>query len=257
MPSSGAPARPAAGRAESRLVRCSSGSRPRKPSPTRIVTTPKTRLSASACSSSSRPRPPKAAPNATKTAVKPRTNSSAPVTMRVRGETWVRTAVTVVPDADASAAGAPVPTSPETYARYPGTSGSTQGEAKLISPTSAATPAATSSGPSVTSERKVSPTSLLLENAVDHATQVLRGDGTGVDRSHPPLRVDDDGGRDRVRREVAERQRHLPARVVQRGVGDGEPVDEGGGELLVGLLHVHAEELDARGEVVLRDLAEL
>src|SRR3954451_11011988 len=213
MPSSGAPASPAAGRAESRLVRCSSGSRPRKPSPTRIVITPKTRLSTSEYSSISRPKPPNAAPKATNTAVKPSTNSTAPSTMRVRGETPVRTAVAVPPPDGSSLSRSPVPTRPETYARYPGTSGSTQGEAKLISPTRAATPAATSSGPSVTSELKVSPTSLLPEDRVEHAAQVVLRDGTGVHGGHPAVPVQHDGRGDRVRGISPEGQRHLAARV--------------------------------------------
>src|SRR5205823_9755880 len=48
-------------------------------------------------------------------------------------------------------AGASAPTSAARYARYPGTSGTTHGEAKEIVPASSATPAASSSGPEIAS----------------------------------------------------------------------------------------------------------
>jgi hypothetical protein len=79
-----------------------------------MVMTPKIRLSRSACCSSSRPSPPNAVPKATNTAVKPSTNSTAPSTIRVRGETAVRTAVVVLPAPSTSDGAPPVPTSPAT-----------------------------------------------------------------------------------------------------------------------------------------------
>jgi hypothetical protein len=83
-----------------------------------MVTTPKIRVSTSPYSSSARPRPPNAAPKATNTAVNPSTNSSAPRTMRPRGErsSVVRTPVAVPPPPlrTGAAARVPVPTSPAT-----------------------------------------------------------------------------------------------------------------------------------------------
>ena len=87
-PSSGAPARPAFGRAEGRTMRPANENRsstPAKSSPSTIVSPPRTCVSTRACPVSRCPRPPRAAPYATKTTENPSTNSAVPATTRPRG----------------------------------------------------------------------------------------------------------------------------------------------------------------------------
>src|SRR5580693_8476071 len=87
-PSSGAPARPAFGRAAGRTMRPANENRSKAPansSPSTIVSPPRTRVSSRACPVSRWPSPPRAAPYATKTMENPSTNSAVPATTRPRG----------------------------------------------------------------------------------------------------------------------------------------------------------------------------
>src|ERR1700749_804141 len=89
-PSSGAPARPAFGRAEGRTMRPANENRSNAPansSPSRMVSPPRTWVSTRACPVSRCPSPPRAAPYAMNTTEKPSTNSAVPATTRPRGET--------------------------------------------------------------------------------------------------------------------------------------------------------------------------
>src|SRR5689334_14539901 len=113
-PSSGAPARPAFGRAAGRAMRPANENRSNAPansSPSRMVTPPKTWVSARACPVSRCPSPPRAAPYATNTTEKPSTNSAVPATTRPRGGTAAVAAsgraATATPDAGVPDAGVP------------------------------------------------------------------------------------------------------------------------------------------------------
>src|SRR5690349_9961093 len=113
-PSSGAPARPAFGRAEGRAMRPANENRSNAPansSPSRMVSPPSTWVSTRACPVSKCPSPPRAAPYAMNTTEKPSTNSAVPATTRPRGETAAVAAsggaATATPDAGVPDAGDP------------------------------------------------------------------------------------------------------------------------------------------------------
>ena len=87
-PSSGAPARPARGRSDGRMIRPVTGSRSKTPansSPSTIVTAPSTWVSPAECRCSSSPRLPKASPSVANTTENPSTNSAVPSSVRPRG----------------------------------------------------------------------------------------------------------------------------------------------------------------------------
>src|SRR4051794_21211411 len=171
-PSSGAPARPARGRAEGRTMRPANENRSSAPAnsrPRTMVTAPRICVSSRACPVSRCPRPPRAAPYATKTSENPSTNSAVPATTRPRGGPAGVTAsggaaIATAEPAAAEAAGAvaaapsavavadpPAPAMPVTKDRYPGTSGRQHGDRKVTAPAAAATGSARISGPEVTS----------------------------------------------------------------------------------------------------------
>ena len=110
-PSSGAPARPAFGRIEGRMMRPANENRsstPAKSSPSTIVSPPRTCVRTRACPVRRWPRPPRAAPYATKTTENPSTNSAVPATTRPRGGGAVAVAAsggaaTATPDPSAAA----------------------------------------------------------------------------------------------------------------------------------------------------------
>src|SRR6185437_3582536 len=119
-PSSGAPARPAFGRAEGRAMRPANENRSNAPansSPSRMVSPPRTWVSTRACPVSRCPSPPRAAPYAMNTTEKPSTNSAVPATTRPRGETAAVAAsggvATATPDAGVPDAGVPEAGVPE------------------------------------------------------------------------------------------------------------------------------------------------
>src|SRR6516165_10537367 len=177
-PSSGAPARPAFGRAAGRTIRPAKENRSKAPansSPRRIVRTPRICVSRRACPVIRWPSPPSSAPKATKTTEKPSTNSAVPAITRALGagggagmtdpaETAGRAATATLDGATPTEAAWPggspatgagcgpeAPAIPVTNDRYPGTSGRQQGERKVTAPAAAATGNARISGPDVTS----------------------------------------------------------------------------------------------------------
>src|SRR5579863_9779535 len=175
-PSSGAPARPAFGRADGRTIRPANQNRSKTPansSPSRMVTPPRICVTRRACPVSRWPSPPRSAPYVTATTENPRTNSAVPATTRLFAGTGTAgatgRAATASPEAPdpapapdppgpgAPPAGAgpglpvPAPAIPVTNERYPGTSGRQQGDRNVTAPAAAATGSARSSGPEVTS----------------------------------------------------------------------------------------------------------
>ena len=134
IPSTGAPHRPAGGRAWILRSRWNQGIPPMKTTPMRITSRPSTTV-IHVC-----PRSQGAAPTcarstdiSTNTKEKPSTNSPVPASIRPRRRCCRSE-----------------PVSPVTYPRYPGTRGSTHGEAKEISPARAARGTAAHREPSST-----------------------------------------------------------------------------------------------------------
>src|ERR1700748_767993 len=135
-PSSGAPARPAFGRAEGRTMRPANENRSNAPAnsnPSRMVSPPRTWVSNRACPVSKCPSPPRAAPYAMNTTEKPRTNSAVPATTRPRGGTAAVAgsgrAATATPDTGAPDTGAPAAEAPAADADAAGTEAGAAGDA--------------------------------------------------------------------------------------------------------------------------------
>ena len=231
MPSSGAPASPAAGRADSRLVRCSSGSQPRKPSPTSDrddAEHPVEHVGVLEHAAGPARRTPSR--RRRRRRVKPSTNSSAPSTMRA-----ARGRPRCAPRSPSSPTAGRCGSGDRRGADQPGDVGEVAGHQRQHAGRGEA---------DQPDERR---------DAGRHEQRAVGDEASG--RSHPrhspprrtgrarvrrsscdtvpvytaatrPSRVQHDGGRDRVRRVVPERQGHLAARVVQRRELDAEAVDE-------------------------------
>ena len=132
MPSSGAPAIPVATFHCGLIVRCRKLTCPMNTMPITMSTTPATRRITSSHDFSSSPAVPNSTPISTNTMLNPRMNSTTPSSSRRRPP------------------GSPE-SKPPMYPRYPGTSGSTHGDANEISPAAIAIGTATSRLPSRTS----------------------------------------------------------------------------------------------------------
>src|SRR5581483_6195135 len=138
-PSSGAPATVGSWRGASRAWRCSAGIKPTNTSPITMVSTPPARWSTSWLLISAVVMPSTATVPSTNTAVNPATNNAAEPATRHRAAAGAFAA----PGAGCSL----TPTTAARYDRYPGTSGTTHGDAKDTNPASMHTAKAGTSGP--------------------------------------------------------------------------------------------------------------
>ena|SRR5579884_708436 len=136
-PSSGAPATVDSWRGVKRACRCRAGTKPTNTRPITMVTTPPTRCSSSWLLIRVVVMPSTATVPRTNTAVNPATNSAAEPATRQRAAGGALTA----PSCSST------PTTAARYDRYPGTSGTTHGEANDTSPASTHTASANNSGP--------------------------------------------------------------------------------------------------------------
>src|SRR5690606_10373944 len=151
------PRTPAGGLRCGRRSRCRTGTAPRNARPRSATTTPRTRWMTSSQRTRCTPTAPAANMSATNTRVNPATNSPTPARTRPRLGAATRVAVGVPPDPTRPppALAAAIP---QTYPTYPGTRGSTHGDAKDTSPARIATGTARSIDPLKTVVANVSPT---------------------------------------------------------------------------------------------------